>query len=84
MVPLFANIQTDENLILNSPDIINLTDEEDVYLYHLVSVYSAIGHFIHSVAGTVTGERMNAKTAERKASGIIEKAKEYFLERLIK
>jgi len=78
LVPLFANIQTDENLILNSPDIINLTDEEDVYLYHLVSVYSAIGHFIHSVAGTVTGERMNAKTAERMASGIIEKAKESF------
>ena len=78
LVPLFANIQTDENLVLNSPDIINLTDEEDVYLYHLVSVYSAIGHFIHFVVGTVTGERMNAEAAERMASGIIEKAKESF------
>ncbi len=79
---IFANVQVDNNLVLHSNEIIDIHNEEDMKLLHLVQVYHAMGSYINLVYTFNCHMGSDYQTSHEMAAKMMEKEVKYSFEYL--
>lgn len=69
---LFASVQVDGHLVDGMRDIFDLTDEEDLRLYHLVLFYNGLGSYMEAVLPVAINESGDFKATEASFQNLIQ------------
>lgn len=78
---IFGNAQVDNNLVLHSNEIIDIHNEEDMRLFHLVQVYHAMASYVNLVYNFCY-DGQDYQTAHKLAAKLMEEDVRYSFEYL--